>query len=50
MNLETNTHNLSNGGKITSVTPSTRLLNQRLAISPGPRMLTPSEIDLLSKS
>ena len=35
------------GGKISSATPSIALLNQRLGTSPAPRMLTPSEIDLL---
>ncbi len=38
------------GGSTDSVTPSTRLLNQKLGISPAPRMLTPSEIDLLRQS
>lgn len=38
------------GGKNGSVTPSTALLNQRLGISPTPRMLTPSEIALLRQS
>ncbi len=33
-----------------SVTPSTRLLNQKLGTSPAPRTLTPSEIDLLRQS
>lgn len=39
-----------NGSKSGSVTPSTALLNQNLGISPGYRMLTPSEIELLRKS
>jgi len=38
------------GGKVDSVTPSTASLNQRLATSSGPRMLTESEIALLKKS
>ena len=38
------------GGRNTSVTPSTASLIRRLGISPGPRMLTPSEIDLLRSS
>lgn len=42
--------NLQHGGKKTSVTPSTALLNQKLGISPAPRMLTPLEIELLRKS
>ena len=42
--------NLKSGGKPGSVTPSTALLNQRLAISNAPRMLTPSEIELLRRS
>ncbi len=33
-----------------SLTPSTRLLNQKLGTSPAPRMLTPSEITLLRQS
>ena len=42
--------NLKAGGSIASLTPSTRLLNQRLGTSPGPRRLTPSEIELLRQS
>lgn len=38
------------GGSPGSVTPSTALLNQRLAISTAPWMLTPSEIELLRLS
>ncbi len=38
------------GGRNTSVTPSTASLIRRLGISPGPRMLTPFEIDLLRSS
>ena len=41
---------LKNGGKHTSVTPSTALLNRKLGTSPAPRMLTPSEIALLRRS
>jgi hypothetical protein len=44
------TQNLNTAGKIDSVTPSTRLLNQKLGTSLAPRMLTPSEIDLLRQS
>lgn len=42
--------NSKHGGKKTMVTPSTALLNQKLGISPAPRMLTPSEIELLRQS
>lgn len=42
--------NLKNGGKNGSVTPSTALLNRKLGTSPTPRMLTPSEIELLRRS
>lgn len=42
--------NLKTIGKSDSVTFSTALLNQRLAISNAPRMLTRSEIELLRKS
>ena len=42
--------NLKAGGSIASLTPSTRLLNQKLDTSPGPRRLTPSEIELLRQS
>ena len=38
---------LKAGGANTSVTPSITLLNQKLGTSPAPRMLTPSEVDLL---
>lgn len=41
---------LNNGGDKNSVTPSTRLLNLRLGISPAPRALTASEISLLRQS
>ena len=41
---------LNNGGVNTSATPSIALLNRKLGISPAPRMLTPSEIDLLRQS
>ena len=51
MNSDSDTgKNLRPGGENVSVTPSTALLNQRLAISSAPRMLEPSEIDLLRKS
>ena len=50
MNSEPSTQSLSNGGKPSLITPSTVLLNQKLAISPGPRMLTPSELELLRQS
>lgn len=42
--------NSNTGGNKDSVTPSTRLLNQRLGILSAPRMLTPSEIVLLRQS
>ena len=42
--------NLKSGGTHGSVTPSTALLNQKLATSNAPRMLTPSEIELLRRS
>ena len=38
------------GGNTNSVTPSTRLLNQKLGTSPALRRLTPSEIELLLRS
>ena len=41
---------LNDGGRSDSLTPSTRLLNQKLGTSPAPRMLTPSEIKLLRQS
>jgi hypothetical protein len=42
--------NLKLGGSNDSLTPSTRLLNQKLGTSPEPRRLTPSEIELLRQS
>ncbi|MBI5906991.1 MAG: hypothetical protein HY853_00120 [Burkholderiales bacterium] len=42
--------NLKPGGSDDSLTPSTRLLNQKLGTSPAPRRLTPSEIELLLQS
>lgn len=42
--------NLKTGGLDDSLTPSTRLLNQKLGISPELRRLTPSEIELLIRS
>lgn len=42
--------NLNTGGGSDSVTPSTRLLNQKLGTSAAPRTLTPSEIELLQQS
>ena len=42
--------NLKLGGLDDSLTPSTRLLNQKLGTSPAPRRLTPSEIELLMQS
>ena len=42
--------NLKTGGLDDSLTPSTRLLNQKLGTSPAPRRLTPSEIELLRSS
>ena len=48
MNSERSTARPSKrGGGSTSATPSIALLNQRLGTSPAPRMLTPSELDLL---
>lgn len=41
---------LKSGGTNGSVTASTALLNQKLATSNAPRMLTPSEIVLLRQS
>jgi hypothetical protein len=41
---------LKTGGSDNSLTPSTRLLNQKLGTSPAPRRLTPSEIELLLQS
>lgn len=41
---------LRNDGRCTSATPSIVLLTQKLGTSPAPRMLTPSEIDLLRQS
>lgn len=41
---------LKTGGLGDSLTPSTRLLNQKLGISLAPRRLTPSEIALLLQS
>lgn len=40
----------NSGGKQSSVTPSTALLNRKLGISPKSRTLTPSEIELLRQS
>jgi hypothetical protein len=42
--------NSKSGGKNDSITPSTRLLNQKLGTLPAPRMLQPSEIALLRRS
>jgi hypothetical protein len=42
--------NLKIGGLADSLTPSTRLLNQKLGTSPAPRRLTSSEIALLMRS
>jgi hypothetical protein len=42
--------NSNTGGKKDSVTPSTRLLNQKLGTLRAPRMLEPSEIALLRQS
>jgi len=41
---------VTNGRKSTLATPSVTLLNQRLGLSPTPRMLTRSEIELLRRS
>lgn len=37
-------------GQTSYITPSTAKLNQLLASSPGPRNLTPSEVELLRQS
>ncbi len=42
--------NLKTGGSQDSLTPSTRLLNQKLGTSPELRRLTSSEIELLIRS
>jgi hypothetical protein len=42
--------NPNTGGKPDSLTPSTRLLNQKPGTLHAPRMLTPSEIALLRQS
>ena len=42
--------NLKTGGSNASLTASTRLLNQKLGTSPGPRRLTSYEIELLRQS
>ncbi|WP_461467771.1 hypothetical protein [Melaminivora sp.] len=42
--------NLKTGELNNSLTPSTRLLNQKLGTLNGPRELTPSEIELLLAS
>jgi len=42
--------NSKTGGNADSVTVSTALLNQRLGTLNAPRMLTPSEIELLRQS
>ena len=48
---KTGTHRSSQTGREqVSLTPSTALLTQRLRLSPGPRMLTASEIALLRAS
>ncbi len=48
MNSDKSTDQTSkDGGRRTSATPSIALLTQKLGTSPAPRMLTPSEIDLL---
>ena len=38
------------GGENASATPSIAALNRKLGTSPTPRMLTPSEIELLRRS
>ena len=42
--------NLKTGGRDDSLTPSTRLLNQKLGTLPALGRLTPSEIELLLQS
>ena len=51
MNFDSDTDGtLRRGDSNISITPSISLLNQKLGTSPAPRMLEPSEIDLLRKS
>ena len=51
MSSDKNTDETSkSGGERISATPSTALLNRRLGTLHAPRMLTPSEIDLLRRS
>ena len=51
MNFDGDTDDtLRRDGLDTSPTPSIALLNQKIGTSPAPRMLEPSEIDLLRKS
>lgn len=51
MNSETSAEETQRScGAPSSVTPSTAILNRKLGISPAPRMLTRSEIDLLRQS
>ena len=48
MTSDGNTERTSKSGSgSVSATPSIDLLNRRIGTSPAPRMLTPSEIDLL---
>ena len=48
MTSDGNTDRTSKSGSgSVSATPSIDLLNRRIGTSPAPRMLTPSEIDLL---
>ena len=48
MSSDTNTVQTSrSSGRRISATPSITLLNRRIGTSPAPRMLTPSEIELL---
>ena len=42
--------NLKPGALDDSLTPSTRLLNEKLGTSPAPKRLTASEIELLIRS
>ena len=51
MNFDSDTDDtLRRDGLNTSPTPSIALLNQKIGTSPAPRMLEPSEIDLLRQS
>ena len=51
MNADKDTQTaLKSGAKCATATPSIAALNRKLGTSPAPRMLTPSEIELLRRS